>query len=338
MKNSSLKTTVAQDHPFAQYVRILGKGKTGSRALSQEEAHQAFTMILNGQVEDVQLGAFLMLLRVKEETAEELAGFVQACRETMIKPDQVLSVDLDWSSYAGKKKQYPWYLLSALLLAQQGIKIFMHGAAGHTEGRIYTEQVLPALGFANAENWQQAEQQLQERSFTYMPLDKFSPQLSDIIKLRPLMGLRSPVHTLSRLLNPTGAAHSLQSIFHPAYGPNHQAAAALLQQPNAMVFKGEGGEVERRPEANTTSHLLRNGVSEEQLWPRQLEGRQPIVSDFSIEHMQQVWRGTAEDQYAEAATIGTTAFALSLMNPEKSPAEAMKLAESYWQQRDTNLL
>ncbi len=46
------------EHPFAQYVRILGKGKTGSRSLSYEEAHQAFTMILKGEVLDVQLGAF----------------------------------------------------------------------------------------------------------------------------------------------------------------------------------------------------------------------------------------------------------------------------------------
>jgi len=64
------------EHPFAPYVRILGKGKTGSRSLDFDEARSAFTMILRGTVEPVQLGAFLMLLRVKEETPEELAGFV----------------------------------------------------------------------------------------------------------------------------------------------------------------------------------------------------------------------------------------------------------------------
>ena len=68
------------EHPFAQYVRIVGKGKTGSRSLSYEEAYQAFSMILKDEVLDVQLGAFLMLLRVKEESVDELAGFVQATR------------------------------------------------------------------------------------------------------------------------------------------------------------------------------------------------------------------------------------------------------------------
>ena len=119
------------EHPFAQYVRILGKGKTGSRSLSFEEAYQAFSMILKGEVLDVQLGAFLMLLRVKEESVDELAGFVQATRDQL--NFQQLEVDLDWSSYAGKRKHYPWFLLAALTLAHHGYKIVMHGASGHTD-------------------------------------------------------------------------------------------------------------------------------------------------------------------------------------------------------------
>ena len=63
------------EHPFAPFVRILGKGKTGSRSLSQSEARDALGMILRGETEAVQVGAFLMLLRVKEETAEEMAPF-----------------------------------------------------------------------------------------------------------------------------------------------------------------------------------------------------------------------------------------------------------------------
>ena len=104
------------EHPFAQYVRILGKGKSGSRSLTLEEARSAMTMLLNGEVEDVQLGAFLMLLRVKEESPEELAGFVHAVRDSLSLP--WLSVDLDWASYAGKRRQQAWYLLAALALAK----------------------------------------------------------------------------------------------------------------------------------------------------------------------------------------------------------------------------
>ena len=80
------------EHPFAQYIRIIGKGKTGARSLTYDEAYQAFSMILKNEVLDVQLGAFLMLLRVKEESVDELAGFVQATRDQL--NFKALDVDL----------------------------------------------------------------------------------------------------------------------------------------------------------------------------------------------------------------------------------------------------
>ena len=66
MTTSTMKTSIppSHEHPFAQYVRVLGKGKKGSRSLTEAEAYDAMSMIMAGQVEDVQLGAFLMLLRV----------------------------------------------------------------------------------------------------------------------------------------------------------------------------------------------------------------------------------------------------------------------------------
>ena len=92
----------SMEHPFASFVRILGKGQKGSRGLTQEEAYTAMGMMLDGKVEDTQLGAFLMLLRFKEETAEELAGFTQAVRERVTAP--AIAVDIDWPAYAGKRR------------------------------------------------------------------------------------------------------------------------------------------------------------------------------------------------------------------------------------------
>lgn len=86
MNESTLPARAPLEHSFAPYVRILGKGKSGSRSLSQDEARHAFSLILRAEVEPLQLGAFLMLLRVKEETAEELAGFILACRDEMSCP------------------------------------------------------------------------------------------------------------------------------------------------------------------------------------------------------------------------------------------------------------
>ncbi len=75
------------DHPFAKHVRVLGRGRTLSRALTLEEAEDAMAMILRGEALPEQIGAFMMLLRVKEETPEEIAGFVRGTRATFDLPD-----------------------------------------------------------------------------------------------------------------------------------------------------------------------------------------------------------------------------------------------------------
>lgn len=324
------------EHPFAQYVRILGKGKTGSRSLSEAEAHHAMGMILRGEVEDVQLGAFLMLLRVKEESHEELAGFVTAVRDTIAAP--TIAVDIDWASYAGKRRQLPWYLLSALALADSGLRVFMHGAAGHTAERIYSEYVLDAIGETPATNWQEVDDKLSQRNFAYLPLVRFSPMLQRMIDLRDQFGLRSPVHTLSRLLNPLAAPYSLQSIFHPAYAENHQQAAALLGQPHAAVFKGEAGEAERKPEATCKVKMVHNNELSESEWPKMLDGRQEKQESLNINELVDAWRDDKLDQYGRLAVVGTIAITLQLRSPELDQEQCLARAEIIWQNRDRTRL
>ena len=153
------------EHPFAEFIKILGKGKRGSRPLTQDEAYRAMAMIMANEVEPIQLGAFLMLMRVKEETSEELAGFVQAAKASFEIPDCSITVDLDWSSYAGKRRHLPWFLLSALLLAENGTRVFMHGAGGHTEGRVYTHTVLTHLNMQCATSMDESLVQIKETNF-----------------------------------------------------------------------------------------------------------------------------------------------------------------------------
>ena len=264
------------EHAFAPYVRALGKGKLGSRSLSQDEAFDAMSMILQQQVEPEQLGAFLMLLRVKEETPAELAGFVAAVRSFHnYSSAQIpgIAVDIDWSSYAGKKRHLPWFLLSALTLAGQGIKVFMHGARGHTQGRIYSEDVLQQLGFPAAHDWDQVESQLSNTNFSFMSLQHLSPPLDHIISLRAMFGLRSPVHTLTRLLNPLEAKHTIDGVFHPAYGPLHQQTAMLLKHPRSLTIRGDGGEAEIRPDSECELQWVDEQMSSRQIWQRQLSKR-----------------------------------------------------------------
>lgn len=324
-----------EEHPFAQYVRILGRGKALTRSLTIEEAEAAMGMILRGEALPEQLGAFLMLLRVKEEEGHEIAGFVHAAQGLFTLPSPAPEVDIDWSSYAGKRRQLPWFLLAALLLAQNGMRIFMHGAEGHTLGRLYTRETLEALGIPVAHSLIEAADHIKTRNFAYLPLADLSPRLHKIIQLRPIMGLRSPVHTIARMLNPFKAPLTIQGIFHPNYMDIHQQAALLLGEKNMVVFRGEGGEIERRPGKLTETRTVRDGVAGSEDWPPLLENAvQPIDPEMNIARLKAIWSGDADDDYAEAAITGTLAIALKSWHGYDSAEKAQAEAETLWRNRN----
>ena len=321
------------EHPFAKFIKILGKGKKGARSLTQQEAYRAMQMIMAGEIEDVQLGAFLMLMRIKEETPEELAGFAQAAREFFILPESTVQVDLDWATYAGKRRHLPWFILTTLLLTENGIKIFMHGADGHTEGRIYTQEVLNVLGIQAANSIAEAAQQIEKNNFSYLPLQKFCPKLHEMIELRSLMGLRSPVHTLVKMLNPLNASHTIQGIFHPSYRAVHQQAGLLLGQHNMAVLKGEGGETERNPDVECLVQSVIDGQLLDEQWPALFARRHVKAESLDPQQLISHWQGKTEDEFATATIIGTAAIALKLLGKAQTQQQAQQLATDYWLNR-----
>lgn len=345
MKTDSIKTRNLYrhaEHPFAQYVRILGKGKRGTRNLSQAEAFAAFSMILDNAVLDEQLGAFMMLLRVKEESVDELVGFVKATKHhisTRFRPQQV---DLDWPSYAGKRKHHAWYLLAALTLARHGTRVLMHGAAGHTLNRIYSEDLLREMGHRIAhtdisQTDDSISTALDTHHFCYLPMTVMQPQLQRIIDMRNVFGLRSPVHTLARLINPFDAPHSLQSIFHPAYQPSHVMAAYKLGYQNTVVIKGDGGEFERNPDARSKVMGLRTVDGHASPYTLKLPmlnpTKSPIEDDLTVARLLAVWESKETPTYAIQAITETLALALMSLKKAHSYQQAKTTATDMWHAR-----
>lgn len=327
-----LATETPAEHPFAPFVRILGKGKRGARNMTRAEAREAMGMVLDEKVEDTQLGAFLMLLRHKEESPDELAGFTEAVRERLHAP--ALAVDIDWPTYAGKKRHLPWYLLAAKCLAQNGVRVLMHGGGAHTAGRLYSEQLLDLLGIPLCRNWQAVGGALEQHNIAFFPLGDWAPQLQRMIDLRNTLGLRSPIHSLARILNPLGARCGLQSIFHPGYQGVHRDASSLLGD-HAIVIKGDGGEVEINPD--TISHLYgtTDGQPWDEEWPALSDRRHVKPATLDPQHLVAIWKGDVEDSYPQLALIATMALALRGLGMPR--AEAFAQAEQYWANRNRSI-
>ena len=320
------------DHPFATYLRIIGRGPNLSRPLEADEAEAAMTMILTDRVEPAQLGAMFLVLRLRGETPAELAGFVRAARQALPPGFDGLA-DLDWPSYADRHKQLPYFVLAALLLAESGVRVAMHGIAG--AGPATTPAVLAALGVALAANFDDAARALDADGFAYLPLDRIHPALDQLFMLRPVLGVRSPANTFARDLNPLGAAAQIQGVFHPTYIPVHQEAVRLLGQSRAAIFKGGGGEAQRNPEKRCRIGVVDDGTLREETWPA-LTADAPHPwrdEDLDPAAVAALWRGHRTAPGPEAAIIGTAAIALRLLNPDLDQTAALDRAGAMWRDR-----
>ena len=147
------------------------------------------------------------------------------------------------------------------------------------------------------------------------------------------MGLRSPVHTLARMLNPFDAPYVMQGIFHPGYRPVHQEAAVLLNQPHLAVIKGEGGEIERDPDLECLVQSVHNGELNDEVWPPLFTKRHVKEEVLDPQRLSALWRGEIEDEYAQGAVVGTAAVALKLMEKTSSIDEAQEIARAMWENR-----
>jgi len=325
--------TTPSEHPFATYVRAVGKGEKLGRTLDTAEAETAMGMILDGKVEPIQVGAFLIAIRYRKETPDELAGFARAARSRLGVP-ALVAVDLDWPSYADRHRQLPHFLLAVRLLAGNGVRIAMHGIEG--DGLAGTRACLAALGIAPASDADGAARDLDRQHVAYLPVEDLCPTLARLFELRPLLGLRSPANTYARELNPFDAPCQVQGVFHPNYAALHGQAAAILDQPAAAIFKGIGGEAQRRPEKPCRVTWLRDGHLNEEDLPALLDEDRVAWREEPLDpaRLAAYWRGDAEDPAVTASVVGTAGIALALLKTTATVAEGETLACDMWQARD----
>ncbi len=291
-------------------------------------------MVLRHEADPRQVGAFLMLLRFRGEDAGEIAGMVEAARDSIGAPWPGFSVDLDWPSYgAGRTRGAPWFLLSALALARAGATVLMHGSNEYSSG-ISVDLGLETLGLRSAADRDGADSGLRRDRFAYFPLPMLSPEMDELLRMRRLFGLRSPVNTVARLLNPGDAVSGVDGVFHPPYIAVHLGVAEILARQRLFVLKGGGGEAERIPLKPATGWLWDrvSGRSEIELTARR--GLDPLMPDTdTVALFSSVWRGEVSPPTIVATVTATIALGLLALNWAATAETASNDAERIWRDR-----
>ena len=325
--------TQSLESQFAVFVATLGRGPGRSRALTRAEAETAFGMVLRGEADPHQVGAFLMLLRFRGEDAEEITGLVQAARAHagLAGP---MGVDLDWPSYgAGRTRGAPWFLLAALALARSGSTVLMHGSNDFSSS-IAVPAAMAALDLAPADDLASAAKTLRSDRFAYLPLHALAPSMDQLLDMRRLFGLRSPVNTVARLLNPADAPAGVDGVFHPPYIDVHLGVAERMARPRLLVLKGGGGEAERVPLKPATATLWDRNTGRHELALGAIADLKPHpAAEDTPASFAAVWTGESRPETPLATIQATIALALLAMGRAGDPVSAMADAASIWAQR-----
>jgi anthranilate phosphoribosyltransferase len=235
--------------PAAKYIKEIGRGVNGARALPREDAQVLFDAMLAGRVSDIEMGAVLMAYRIKGEAPHELAGMLDAahqhCAPLAAPADKPVVVV---PSYNGARKQPNLVPLLAMLLARDGVPTLVHGIR-EFPGRVTSMTLFEALGVPLCATTQAAEAQLGAPSnpLAVLPIDVLSPALSQLLDKRSIIGLRNSAHTVVKMLQPVGShapaeALRLYSYTHPEY--RETLTEFFSHEPaNVMLARGTEGEV-----------------------------------------------------------------------------------------------
>jgi len=222
---------------ISQYIKEIGRGKDGARALSREQATDLFGQVLDGSVTDLEVGAFCLAMRIKGETPEEMAGFLDATRQRSRLLDSAGSPAVVLPSYNGARKLPVLTPLLALLLARRGLPVLVHGAATDSV-RVHAPTVFEQLGITPLDT----PGSLAPGRVAYAPTALLCPGLKRLLDVRRVVGLRNPAHSLVKLMNPcAGRALVVGSYTHPEYALS-MAATFELVEADALLLRGTEGE------------------------------------------------------------------------------------------------
>ncbi|RYF26374.1 MAG: DNA-binding protein YbiB [Comamonadaceae bacterium] len=229
---------------ISQYIKEIGRGARGAKALAREQAADLFGQVLDGQVTDLEIGAFCIAMRIKGETAEEMCGFLDAVHNRLARiPDTGSGRPLIvLPSYNGARKLPVLTPLLALLLAREGLPVLLHGM--RTEARrVLASDVLLALGVPALA----APQTIAVGQVAHVRTDLLHAGLARLLAVRQVIGLRNPGHSVTKLMNPAaGPSLVVTSFTHPEYFEMLGATFAALSM-NALLSRGLEGEVAADP-------------------------------------------------------------------------------------------
>jgi anthranilate phosphoribosyltransferase len=224
---------------MSEEVRIALAAVIDGRTLSLDEARIAMGAVMDGEATPAQLAAFLVALRMRGETVDELAGFATAMRERVLQVTApVGAIDVVGTGGDGSGT-FNISTATALLVAAAGVPVAKHGNRAITS-RSGSADVLDALGVRIDHDAASASADLGEHGFAFLFAPVFHPAMRHAGPTRREIGVRTAFNLLGPLTNPAGATRAVIGVADGTTAERVADVARVLGTERTFVVNGEG--------------------------------------------------------------------------------------------------
>jgi len=244
---------------------------TDGRDLSRDEAREVMATIMAGEATQAQIAGFLVALRAKGETADEIAGCAEAMRAHVlpVHPSRTDVVDVvGTGGDAGRTLNIS--TAAAVLAAAAGAAVAKHGnrAVSSASG---SADVLEALGFVLEQEPERIAESIDRFGFGFMFAPSHHPAMRHAAPVRRELGTRKIFNVLGPLTNPAGARAGVFGVYSPGLVRTIADALAQLGTRRAFVVHGFGGIDELSPcGPNQVSEVVDGEVTDRVIDPSDL--------------------------------------------------------------------
>ncbi len=251
--------------------------------LAAAEAEEAMNIIMTGQATPAQIGAYLIALRMKGETVEEITGSARAMRANAVKVPLIRAggVLYDTAGTGGDGAHtFNISTAAAFVIAGAGRRVAKHGNRA-ASSQCGSADVLATLGVSLDLTPEQVGQAIDEIGIGFLFAPKFHPAMKHAVGPRKEIGQRTIFNVLGPLTNPAGAQVQLIGVYHPSLTEPLARVLGGLGSRAAFVIHGHGGTDELNPcGPNRLSHLKDGAVQTIELDPEALGFKRATVSDL----------------------------------------------------------
>lgn len=242
--------------------------------LTVEEAQAAMNIIMTGQATPAQIGAYLIALRMKGETVDEITGSARAMRANALRVEVIdRSVPIYDTAGTGGDGAHTFNIstAAAFVIAGAGRKIAKHGNRA-ASSQCGSADVLSSLGLNLDLTPEQVARAVDEIGIGFMFAPKFHPAMKYAIGPRKEIGQRTIFNLLGPLTNPAGADIQLMGVYSPSLTEPLARVLGDLGARAALVIHGAGGTDELNScGPNRVSHLKDGAVRTYSLDPAEFD-------------------------------------------------------------------